>query len=191
MPEIDAEMMVDQVRMLGLVSQDQLREATADAEDAAPDTILRHLLRKGALTSWQIDRLKNAVEHRATEDLKNEMLSAASSLGSLSDICVVIASSRRDNSRAGPVDRFLTSTWNDPAGSSSAGGTTGNKLISVVAVRPRRNWALAWVPARTNNATTVTRREVLMRAIIRQDFGIGSPEKSGRPVRVWVLERSE
>jgi tRNA A-37 threonylcarbamoyl transferase component Bud32 len=60
MPELDAEMMVDQVMMLGLVSREQLREATADAEDASPDTILRMLLRKGALTSWQVERLKKA-----------------------------------------------------------------------------------------------------------------------------------
>jgi eukaryotic-like serine/threonine-protein kinase len=58
MPEVDAEMMVDQVRMLGLVTPDQLREASAEADDNSPDTILRMLLRKGALTSWQIDRLK-------------------------------------------------------------------------------------------------------------------------------------
>jgi len=58
MPELDAELMVDQVRMLGLVTPEQLREATADAPDAAPDTVLRLLLRKGSLTSWQIDRLK-------------------------------------------------------------------------------------------------------------------------------------
>ena len=60
MPDIDAEMMVDQVVMLGLVSREQLREAKADAEDGSPDTTLRMLLRKGALTSWQIDRLKKA-----------------------------------------------------------------------------------------------------------------------------------
>jgi tRNA A-37 threonylcarbamoyl transferase component Bud32 len=60
MPELDAEMMVDQVRMLGLVTPEQLREATADAEDASPDTVLRMLLRKGAITSWQIERLKKA-----------------------------------------------------------------------------------------------------------------------------------
>ena len=58
MPELDAEMMVDQVMMLGLVSREQLREATAEAEDASPDTVLRMLLRKGALTSWQVERLK-------------------------------------------------------------------------------------------------------------------------------------
>jgi eukaryotic-like serine/threonine-protein kinase len=60
MPELDAEMMVDQVMMLGLVSREQLREATAEAEDASPDTVLRMLLRKGALTSWQIERLKKS-----------------------------------------------------------------------------------------------------------------------------------
>ena len=44
--------------MLGLVSREQLREARADAEDGSPDAVLRMLLRKGWLTSWQIDRLK-------------------------------------------------------------------------------------------------------------------------------------
>jgi serine/threonine protein kinase len=58
MPELDAEMLVDQVMMLGLVSREQLREATADAEDGSPDAVLRMLLRKGSITSWQIDRLK-------------------------------------------------------------------------------------------------------------------------------------
>jgi hypothetical protein len=56
--EIDADLMVDQVMMLGLVSREQLHEATADAEDGSPDAVLRMLLRKGSLTSWQIDRLK-------------------------------------------------------------------------------------------------------------------------------------
>jgi eukaryotic-like serine/threonine-protein kinase len=58
MPEIDADVLVDQVTMLGLVTREQIREASADAEDGSPETILRMLLRKGALTSWQIDRLK-------------------------------------------------------------------------------------------------------------------------------------
>jgi eukaryotic-like serine/threonine-protein kinase len=58
MIELDAESMVDQVTMLGLVSREQLREARADAEDGSPDAVLRMLLRKGRLTSWQIDRLK-------------------------------------------------------------------------------------------------------------------------------------
>jgi tRNA A-37 threonylcarbamoyl transferase component Bud32/CheY-like chemotaxis protein len=58
MLEIDSEMLVDQVKMLGLVSREQLHEATLGAEDVSPDAVLRMLLRKGALTSWQIDRLK-------------------------------------------------------------------------------------------------------------------------------------
>jgi eukaryotic-like serine/threonine-protein kinase len=58
MPEIDADALVDQVTMLGLISREQLRQASADAEDGAPENVLRMLLRKGALTSWQIDRLK-------------------------------------------------------------------------------------------------------------------------------------
>ena len=47
MPELDAESLVDQVTMLGLVSREQLREAMADAEDGSPDAVLRTLLRKG------------------------------------------------------------------------------------------------------------------------------------------------
>ena len=58
MPDLDAEMLVDQAVMLGLVSREQLREATAEAEDTSADTVLRMLLRKGLLTSWQIERLK-------------------------------------------------------------------------------------------------------------------------------------
>jgi serine/threonine protein kinase len=58
MPDLDAEMLVDQAVMIGLVSREQLREARAEVEDATPDSALRMLLRKGALTSWQIDRLK-------------------------------------------------------------------------------------------------------------------------------------
>jgi tRNA A-37 threonylcarbamoyl transferase component Bud32 len=58
MPDLDAEMLVDQVVMIGLVSREQLREARADVEDGSPDATLRMLVRKGALTSWQIERLK-------------------------------------------------------------------------------------------------------------------------------------
>ncbi len=58
MADIDAEMLVDQVMMLGLISREQLHVARTDAEDGSPDAVLRMLLRKGSLTSWQIDRLK-------------------------------------------------------------------------------------------------------------------------------------
>ncbi len=58
MPDIDAQMLVDQVTMIGLVSREQLHEATVDAGEGSADSVLRMLLRKGALTSWHIDRLK-------------------------------------------------------------------------------------------------------------------------------------
>jgi eukaryotic-like serine/threonine-protein kinase len=58
MPELDADSIVDQVTMIGLITREQLREASADAEDGSPEATLRMLLRKGWLTSWQVDRLK-------------------------------------------------------------------------------------------------------------------------------------
>ena len=58
MADIDAEMMLDQVTMLGLVSREQLHDATADAPDGSPAAVLRMLLRKGSITSWQVERLK-------------------------------------------------------------------------------------------------------------------------------------
>ncbi len=58
MPEVDADTIVDQVVMLGLVSREQLREARAGAEDGSPEATLRTLVRKGMLTSWQVDRLR-------------------------------------------------------------------------------------------------------------------------------------
>src|SRR4029077_10970029 len=58
MPDIDAEMLVDQVKLIGLVSREQLDEATAEARDRSADSVLRMLLRKGSLTSWHVDRLK-------------------------------------------------------------------------------------------------------------------------------------
>jgi tRNA A-37 threonylcarbamoyl transferase component Bud32 len=58
MAEYDPELLVDQVSMLGLVSREQLREASSGAADGSPDSVLRMMLRKGFLTSWQIERLK-------------------------------------------------------------------------------------------------------------------------------------
>ena len=58
MPDIDAEMLVDQVTMIGLVSREQLHEAKAEAGNGPADLVLRTLVRKGALTSWHLDRLK-------------------------------------------------------------------------------------------------------------------------------------
>ena len=58
MAELDAELMLDQVTMIGLVSREQLHDARTDAENGSPDAVLRMLVRKGSLTSWQLDRLR-------------------------------------------------------------------------------------------------------------------------------------
>src|SRR5262245_5356478 len=58
MPEIDVEMLVDQLTLIGLVSRDQYREARAEAGDNSGEALLRVLMRKGWLTSWQLERLK-------------------------------------------------------------------------------------------------------------------------------------
>src|SRR3954454_22352896 len=57
MPELDAEMLAEQAVMLGLVSQEQSFLAKTDADDGSPEALVRALLRKGWLTSWQIERL--------------------------------------------------------------------------------------------------------------------------------------
>jgi serine/threonine protein kinase/CheY-like chemotaxis protein len=58
MPDIDLETLVDQLTLIGLVSRDQYREGRAEAEDGSGEALLRVLMRKGWLTSWQLERLK-------------------------------------------------------------------------------------------------------------------------------------
>ncbi|MFO0950029.1 MAG: protein kinase [Isosphaeraceae bacterium] len=58
MPDIDALSLSDQAVMLGLITRAQAREAVNDAEDGTLDAVVRSFLRKGLLTSWQIERLK-------------------------------------------------------------------------------------------------------------------------------------
>jgi len=58
MPEIDIETVVDQLTLIGLISRDQYRDARAEAEDGSGEAFLRVLMRKGWLTSWQLERLK-------------------------------------------------------------------------------------------------------------------------------------
>src|SRR4051812_24424958 len=60
MPEFDAETLAEHAVMFGLVNKDQAKEAKNDAEDGTPDALLRMLLRKGLLTSWQIERLQKS-----------------------------------------------------------------------------------------------------------------------------------
>ena len=58
MPQIDIESVVDQLTLIGLISRDQYREGRSEAEDGSPEALIRVLMRKGWLTSWQLERLK-------------------------------------------------------------------------------------------------------------------------------------
>jgi eukaryotic-like serine/threonine-protein kinase len=58
MSEIDAESLVENVVLLGLVTKEQAREAKAEADDGSVEALIKSLLRKELLTRWQVDRLK-------------------------------------------------------------------------------------------------------------------------------------
>jgi tRNA A-37 threonylcarbamoyl transferase component Bud32/CheY-like chemotaxis protein len=58
MAEIEAEVLCEQAVLLGLVTQAQSREAKEDAEDGTFEALSRSFLRKGLLTSWQIEKFK-------------------------------------------------------------------------------------------------------------------------------------
>ncbi|AGA30089.1 protein kinase domain-containing protein [Singulisphaera acidiphila] len=58
MPDYDAETLAEQALMIGLVDKDQAMQARFEAEDGSPESLLRVLLRKGLLTSWQVERLQ-------------------------------------------------------------------------------------------------------------------------------------
>jgi eukaryotic-like serine/threonine-protein kinase len=58
MPDLDAQSLADHTVMLGLVSRPDARQAVAEAEDGSIESVGRSFLRKGLLTSWQLDRLK-------------------------------------------------------------------------------------------------------------------------------------
>jgi len=53
----DAAELSDQMVRLGLISSSQMREATEETTDGSADTLLRTLMRKGWLTSWQREKL--------------------------------------------------------------------------------------------------------------------------------------
>jgi serine/threonine protein kinase len=57
MPEFDADTLAERAVLLNLITRDQLREACEDAADGTIEELTRSLLRKGMLTSWQVDRL--------------------------------------------------------------------------------------------------------------------------------------
>ncbi len=58
MAEFDAESLADQAIMIGLVNSEQAFQARVDAADGSAQALLRSMLRKGMLTSWQIERLQ-------------------------------------------------------------------------------------------------------------------------------------
>jgi eukaryotic-like serine/threonine-protein kinase len=58
MTELDIESVLDQLTLVGLITREQLREARAEAVDGSTEAVLRALMRKGWLTSWQLERLK-------------------------------------------------------------------------------------------------------------------------------------
>ena len=58
MSNFDAETLVQQAILLGLITREQGREAKLDAEDGSAEALIRSLLRKGLLTSWQVEHLQ-------------------------------------------------------------------------------------------------------------------------------------
>jgi len=58
MPEIDAETLAEQAVMIGLVEKGEALAARHEAEDGSAEALLRVFMRKGLLTSWQVERLR-------------------------------------------------------------------------------------------------------------------------------------
>ena len=58
MAEIDAQSLADNAVMIGLVTGGQSREALSDATDGSLTSVIRSFIRKGYLTSWQVERLQ-------------------------------------------------------------------------------------------------------------------------------------
>ena len=58
MAALDAEFLADNAVLLGLLSPEDLRDAREEADDGSGEALTRVFLRKGLLTSWQLDRLK-------------------------------------------------------------------------------------------------------------------------------------
>ncbi len=57
MPEIDTETLADRAVLLDLVTSTQMSEAREEADDGSVQALAKALVRKGALTSWQRDKL--------------------------------------------------------------------------------------------------------------------------------------
>jgi eukaryotic-like serine/threonine-protein kinase len=61
--DLEPEALAEQAVLLGLITQDQAREAQEEAEDGSLDGLIRVFLRKGLLTSWQVDKFRKADLH--------------------------------------------------------------------------------------------------------------------------------
>src|SRR5579864_1118077 len=60
MSDLEPAVLAEQAVLLGLITQDQAREAIEDAEDGSLDSLTRSFLRKGMLTSWQVEKFKKS-----------------------------------------------------------------------------------------------------------------------------------
>ena len=58
MHEIDAQTLLDQAALIGLITKSQARQAQADASDGSYEAVSRELIRKDLLTAWQLEKLK-------------------------------------------------------------------------------------------------------------------------------------
>ena len=58
MHEIDAQTLLEQATLIGLISRDQAKAVRADAEDGSIEAVTRTLLRKDLLTAWQVEKFK-------------------------------------------------------------------------------------------------------------------------------------
>ncbi len=57
MIELDAASVAEQAVLIGLISRSQAREAQNDSADGSAEALIRTVMRKGWLTSWQRDKL--------------------------------------------------------------------------------------------------------------------------------------
>jgi eukaryotic-like serine/threonine-protein kinase len=56
--ELEPDALAEQAVLLGLVTQSQATEAKDEADDGTIDSLIRCFLRKGLLTSWQVDKFR-------------------------------------------------------------------------------------------------------------------------------------
>ncbi len=57
MSDFDAEMLIERATLFGLVTSDQMQQAREEADDGTVEALQASLLRRGFLTSWQVERL--------------------------------------------------------------------------------------------------------------------------------------